>query len=269
MTWSLWRQHRVQTLTLAGLVLALGVFLLVAGERARPVLGWLPILPLLAGIFWGAPLLAREFERGTHRLAWTQSVTRRRWLTAKLGWLSLTVVVAGLVVGWMVSTWVADFGGNRFGDTEYFGATGVAGGAWWLFTFLLGTAAGASLRRTLPALAVTIALFVLVLFALVKAREDYAEPLHGGSEVRATDAFVTGGAWLSPSGEEVADPPVCADADRQTYLDCVHDAGYRDTVYYQPADRYWRFQWTEAGILVLGAALLVGPVGYRVLKSPV
>ena len=41
--------------------------------------------PLLVGLFWGAPVLAREFERGTHRLAWTQSVPRRAWLVVKLG----------------------------------------------------------------------------------------------------------------------------------------------------------------------------------------
>jgi ABC-type transport system involved in multi-copper enzyme maturation permease subunit len=39
--------------------------------------GLLPI-PALLGMFWGAPLIARELESGTYRLAWTQSVTRRR-----------------------------------------------------------------------------------------------------------------------------------------------------------------------------------------------
>ena len=36
---------------------------------------WLTLLPALAGLFIGAPLLARELEHGTHRLAWTQSLT--------------------------------------------------------------------------------------------------------------------------------------------------------------------------------------------------
>jgi hypothetical protein len=43
-------------------------------------------IPLLFGVFWGAPLLAREFEDGTHNLAWTQGVTRRRWLSRNLMW---------------------------------------------------------------------------------------------------------------------------------------------------------------------------------------
>ena len=46
--------------------------------------GILVILPAVVGMFWGAPLLAREYESGTHHLAWTQSVSRTRWLATKL-----------------------------------------------------------------------------------------------------------------------------------------------------------------------------------------
>jgi hypothetical protein len=115
-------------------------------------------------MFWGAPLLARELERGTQRLAWTQSVTRPRWLVAKLGWLGLAVTVAGLALGLMVTAWLSSTGGDRFGDSTMFGATGVAAGAWWLFSFLLGASAGGIVRRLLPAMVVTIAVFLVVLF---------------------------------------------------------------------------------------------------------
>jgi hypothetical protein len=40
--------------------------------------------PALIGIFWGAPLIGRELETGTHQLAWNQSVMRTRWLAVKL-----------------------------------------------------------------------------------------------------------------------------------------------------------------------------------------
>ena len=42
-------------------------------------------VPLLAGVFWGGPLIAREIEQDTHRLAWTQSISRGRWLAANSG----------------------------------------------------------------------------------------------------------------------------------------------------------------------------------------
>ena len=62
---------------------------------------------------------------------------------------------------------------------------------------------------------------------------------------------------------------LCAAEGRDTYLPCVAESGYRNVLFYQPADRYWRFQWTETGILVLVSVLLVGPVVYRVARRPV
>src|SRR5258708_10412989 len=46
------------------------------------------VVPALIGFFWGAPLVARELETGTYRLAWTQ-ITRTRWIAVKLGLLGL------------------------------------------------------------------------------------------------------------------------------------------------------------------------------------
>ena len=51
-------------------------------------------LPALIGLFWGAPLIARELEAGTHRLVWNQSVTRGRWLAVKLGLIGLAAAAA-------------------------------------------------------------------------------------------------------------------------------------------------------------------------------
>ncbi len=290
MVWLTWRQHRAQILVTAGFLAAMGVVLLVHGLAAAGLpdealgahyhqlylyVSWLPVVPLVAGLFWGAPLLARELERGTHRLAWTQSVSRLRWLTMKVGVLGLAVTSAGLALGLMVGAWLSAFDGtgdaDRFGDTALFGSTGVLGGVWWLFAFVLGTAAGGVLRRTLPAFAVTIAVFVLAMMALFAARESYAEPervVVEGADTLPT-SFVTGSAYLSPSGVESDVVPECTTAEGEAYLACIRDSGYRTVLFYQPADRYWRFQWTETGILLLASVLLIGPVVYRVARRPV
>jgi hypothetical protein len=289
MVWLTWRQHRAQVLVTAGFLAVVGVLLLVHGLGAAGLTGdalyarfqslytyisWLPVVPLVAGLFWGAPVLARELERGTHRLAWTQSVSRRRWVAAKLGLLGLAVTTAGLLLGLMINAWLSAFDGStsadRFSDPAMFGATGVAGGAWWLFAFGLGTAAGGLTRRTMPAFAVTIAVFVLAMFAVFQTREYYAEPERLAAEAPLAGGFVTDSAFLSPAGVEVNGlVPECAAEGRDTYMDCVRDAGYTSVLYFQPADRYWRFQWTEAGILVLVSVLLAGPVVYRVMRRPV
>lgn len=50
--------------------------------------------PAVIGIFWGAPLVAREFETRTFTLAWTQSITRTRWLVVKLAMTGLAAMVS-------------------------------------------------------------------------------------------------------------------------------------------------------------------------------
>jgi hypothetical protein len=266
--WLTWRQHRAQVLGTVAFLLVLGALVLMGGEQAYLYLSWLPVIPLVIGVFWGTPLLAKELERGTHRLAWTQSVTRGRWLVAKLGWLGLAVTVAGLLLGLMVSNWTTTYNLDRFSDTALFGGTGVVVGAWWLFSFLLGAAAGGVVRRVLPAMAVTVVVFLVAMFGFFQLRPEYAEPLRSVADSsRDIEGFVTDAAWLSPSGAEIKEVAECGAASR--YLECVQAAGYRPITYYQPADRYWRFQWTEAGLLLLAAALLTGPVVYRVLRRPI
>ena len=86
---------------------------------------WISLVPLLTGMFWGGPLIAREVEQGTHRLAWTQSVSRSRWLVTKLGIFALGAAVVAAVLTQVMTWWLA--------PVEQFlapvGARGVAGGA--------------------------------------------------------------------------------------------------------------------------------------------
>ena len=118
-------------------------------------------VPALIGAFWGAPLLARELETGTFRLAWTQTVTRQRWLATKLGVTSLAAVAVTATFSLIFTWWSIplDHFGNRIG-TATFGQRGIVPIAYALFALALGTLAGAILRRTLPAIAVTLVGFL-------------------------------------------------------------------------------------------------------------
>ncbi len=82
-TWLAIRQHRIRMISMALVVVLWAGFVTV--ERLHPGIRGIsaslfPYLPLVMGVFLGAPLLSREYERGTHQFAWTQSVTRSRWL---------------------------------------------------------------------------------------------------------------------------------------------------------------------------------------------
>jgi hypothetical protein len=72
--------------------------------RARWLLRGAAFAPVLLGVFWGAPLVAREYEAGTHTLAWGQELSARQWLRGKVAVLGVAAVLLGIpygsVLGW-------------------------------------------------------------------------------------------------------------------------------------------------------------------------
>jgi hypothetical protein len=115
------------------------------------------VAPALLGLFFGAPLIARELESGTYRLAWTQSVTRKHWLTVKLGLVSLFAMAVAALLTWMADWWgrpLMTANGNRFAP-DLFGVQGVAPIGYAAFALALGVTAGVLLRHTIAAMAVT------------------------------------------------------------------------------------------------------------------
>ena len=156
--------------------------------------------------------------------------------------------------------------------------TGIAPAGWWLFAFAVGVAAGAVTRRLLVAMAVTLAVFFLVYtgVSLTSARLHYAAPVRveenapevrgepwaintpGGAQAQlpAGALLVTSG-WARADGTAVPRDVVWACAPTAyEYLQCMRDKGLHWFADYHPADRYWRFQYTEAGALALVTVLL-------------
>ena len=214
MNWLLWRQHRGQvfvTLVGTGLfavaVVLTGVHMahiyknslatctangtcnlvgnLFSGYGAIIDLVHLSIaLPVMLGTFVGATLVAREREHATNVLVWTQTVTRRRWLYSKIAAVLAGTVIASAVVSALVTWWSNTpnaLDGNRFEGAQ-FDTQNVLPIALAIFAVALGIAAGCILRRTLPALATTVGVYVGVrLLVAVYLRPHYLKPI---------DAFV-------------------------------------------------------------------------------
>ena len=139
-----------------------------ATARCSALLSALVIaVPALIGMFWGAPLAAREFETGTFRLAWTQGITRTRWLAVKLGVVGVaSMAVAGLL-SLMVTWWSSPIRTVKMEplNPADFHVSGIAPVGYAAFAFALGVTAGLLIRRTLPAMAVTLAIFAAVTLA--------------------------------------------------------------------------------------------------------
>jgi hypothetical protein len=255
------------------------------------------VVPALAGLFWGAPLVAREFEAGTHRLVWNQSMTRTRWLVVKLGLVGLAAMVTAGLASVAVTWWASPIdaaAADSFPRMEpvLFASRGVVPVAYAAFAFALGVAVGTLVRRTLPAIGIGLAVFVAVQVALpLLVRPHLQAPVHSTFEISESLADDVGlrqdgrlhigsialpdaGAWVLSSrtvdaaGHTVDTIPVdtssgaCAPAPGRGLAACftqVNRDGYRMEATYHPSSRFWRFQWLEAGMY---AGLALGLAGF-------
>src|SRR5271165_896564 len=148
-------------------------------DSAVPILffaggGVLVVLPAIIGAFWGAPMVTRELESGSYTLIWNQGVTRTRWLAVKIGVLGLAAMATAGLVSLVFTCWVSpiDKAGGFPASTaqlsrlspEMFVDRGLAPAGWAAFAFVLGVTAGLLIRRTVPAMAVTLAIVAALAF---------------------------------------------------------------------------------------------------------
>ncbi len=243
-------------------------------------IAYLNFLPMLAGVFWGAPLVAREVEQGTYQLAWTQSVTRRRWLTTNLLVYAATAIVLATVFSLLLGWWFQPFasvgfsGGYGRMQPNVFDFQGIVPIAYTLYAFALGVAAGVLIRRTLPAMVVTFAGFLPLRLELQSLRAHFLTPLHIAYQAAATSPRARQGDWILHSflvdqlGRRIPDHIVAstcqplAAAKDSDMTPCLITHGFHQLDTYQPASRFWPFQGIEAAIFV-GLAIILLAIATR------
>ena len=344
MSWLAWRQFRTQALVAAGALVLLAIVMVPTGLHLRHVYdssvaactngtaagdcsatissylslyhqlqGWLgflmAVVPAIVGIFWGAPLVARELESGTYRLAWTQSVTRTRWLALKVAVMGVSAMVVCGLFSLGVTWWFSRL--DQLGTDQFstFDQRDIVAVGYAALAFAVGVTAGVLIRRTLPAMAVTLVAFVtarLSFMQWVRPNLLAARHLDTPLDPQSMSFFSSNGgpmhlqpnspglpnAWVystrivDHAGHDLPDsvvsrlcptlgvgrppPPPDASAARSALpvpggiraglQACVTKLGahYHDVVTYQPASRYWTFQWMETAIFLGGALALVG-----------
>jgi hypothetical protein len=314
MAWVTWRQHRHQLLIGLALIVGLALAALVTGLPMRTayqrealssclpptarsgcdiilrhfqtefgtrvdIARYLILLPALVGMFVGAPLLARELEHGTHRFAWTQSVTRRRWLLSKTLLLALAVTLSALVLSAIVTWWRQPFDGleGRMSPSG-FEIQGLVVPAYAVFALALGVLAGAALRRSLAAISLTLVAFVAVRLAVAKLLRPRYEPpehetmaglvpgAHARDWVLSNSLVDAVGRHISSAREDLAILHAQqARIDPQEYLLSL---GWRRALSFQPADQFWTFQAIEAAIFFAFAAALIAATVWLLQRSP-
>jgi ABC-type transport system involved in multi-copper enzyme maturation permease subunit len=229
---------------------------------------WLNFVPMFLGAFWGGPLIAREIEQGTHRLVWAQSVTRRRWLATKLGVFLAGAFAAAAIATWIMTFWlhpVTGLGGEYSRLTvNVYDFVGIVPIGYTLFAFAFGAAAGAVTRRTLPAMAITIPVFLALRLGFQAIRGRLITPVTayfplgaGGGRV-PRDAWVLDQNIVDAGGRAVqfsvkpGSPGCWSDIATGT---CVPTGNLRSVVTYQPGSRFWELQGIEFGVFA-GATVL-------------
>lgn len=115
------------------------------------------VAPGLIGAFWGAPLIARELEAGTHRLVWAQSISRSHWLTVKLAVAGTATVVTTALLSALITWWAAPLDHAAAAVYGTFDQRDIVPIGYALFALAFGVTTGLLTRRTLPAMALTLA----------------------------------------------------------------------------------------------------------------
>ena len=232
---------------------------------------WIPA-PLLLGMFWGAPAVARELELDTASLAWTQGITRRRWTLAILGVTGATVLVTGAAAAALVNWWYGPLNsatGDRFQWLIY-DQQGIAPVGHALFAMTLAAVLGAMTRRTARAMTLTVLVFLVTRFLVaVWLRPRFMAPVERTYPVvgdripnRLLGDWIYGGGGpgvgvvLRANGERIAGGQrVCPQPDPECLLEVGRGAYNLELIH--PAGRFWMFHSLETAIFLGLACLLV------------
>jgi hypothetical protein len=284
--WVTWRQQRLQILAVFGIVAVISAALVYVRSDAVTLLPdkalvsdtynmfmeyfvlLLMALPALLGMFFGAPLFAREIEQGTHVFGLTQSVGRTRWIVTKVamagGSLGLAMLILGLVAAWALEP--VNFVMQGRLSTGLFGAQGVVVAGYSVMAFAIGATMGLVLRNTLAAMVVTLILYAVVMMTVANnVRESYAEPAYFEQPIGAkTGRMEPMESWLVDYGYVAADgtkvstaPSFCNRG--EDHVGCLREKGFvaAFTRAHLPG-QFWRFQFTELGLVVVLSGLVLG-----------
>jgi hypothetical protein len=310
MIWLTYRQHRLElgAVLVGALVIAVAIAALVqfvsavrveVGLTACPIINTpecsarlneylrrtgqfarlplvLYVFPVVVAAFLAGPMFARDFERGTHRLVWTQGITRIRWFSTKFVIVLAIAVVAAVIV--------ASVGGQTIqlmqgvtGPWRTFSFEGPALISYLVFAIALGAASGVLFRRTVVAMLASLLLFAGTRILIEwKLRPNYlpmATTPAGGPNVVPVphDAWFHSVRYVYSSGADYPQEQYdqlmrdFRGGDLYAYLQS-HDAFAMS--FYQPADRYWLFQSIEATIFLMLSAILVAFTIWLISRRP-
>jgi hypothetical protein len=248
---------------------------------SRPLLSAETLFAAAIAVFWAAPLVAREYEQRTHLVVWGQDITAARWLAGQVVVVGLVVVGLAAALGtatyFLVGRMELRESGYSLFSQERFEAVPHVQIAHAVFGLALGLACSALIRRTLPAMALTLVGFIGVRLVLVTwGRSYYLPPVRSFQawgpagvgpvrQVPISARYVDSG-YADVNHVPMPAPSACLKV--RDYTQCVMDNGvaghFAD---FQPVDRVGVFRWIESGIFIALAAALLALAWYWVRRA--
>lgn len=304
LTWVAWRQHRAALTAFAVLIVLFAIFMAVTGLVLHPAGAnvfsaerhsqWplfdaantllklvLPLMPAVAGLFLGAPLIAREIETGADKFTWVQGAGRTRWFVATVvpGVVLLAVIGAGLGLEY---TWWATplLGLNDTWRLDLLGLRPLPYAGWIVLACTLGVFFGALIRRTVAAMAATFAGYLLLMYEATSWRPRYLPPLH---EAGQQPQFNPGGGYgysltlgpnHGPGPDILSSNPGWPDGRLLSAPELHHSPAWfrlhdiQIWLTYQPANRFGLFQLIEFGWLIAASAILIAAALVLLRRRP-
>jgi hypothetical protein len=249
----------------------------------------LQVVPPLIGAFVGASVLARELESGTFRFAWTQGFGRWRWTLAKVVMLGVVVTATADAISVLFSWYYQPYfpavsqalyvskalpiGTSSPFIPGLFDLRGVTFAAWTLTAFAIGVLAGILIRRVVPAIVATLVVYTGLAFAAgAFLRQHYLAPLVTNKLIIPDSAWVITQQWFTKSGRPASQAVLSQVLEKApgqffagkggipksvTVWQYLAQHGYTQLTTYQPASRFWPFQWIEGGWLLALSVLLI------------
>jgi hypothetical protein len=242
---------------------------------AQTISSLLLALPVLLGVFGGAPVLARELESGTFRFAWTQGCGRLRWAVAKLVLLAVVITAATFafteLFTWYYHPFLVDGQVSRLLPLA-FGLLGVAFAAWTLAAFAIAAFFGALLRRTLPAMAASLVVWIVLAIGTATTLRQHYQAAVTVKGWNVSTGWVVKQWIAAPNGKALsqsalnnlaqhAPASVQNSPGANAFQNWLIQQHYTLWTAYQPDGRFWSFQLIEGGwLLALSVVLIAGAV---------
>jgi hypothetical protein len=296
-TWVSWRLQRTETLIALGILALLAAFLVPTGiqmanayhhdglaaclsnnnpspacgnalsgfqQRFQSVLdlaNWFNLIPGLIGVLLATPFIV-DLERGTYRLAWTQSISRGRWLLGKLGLSVVSAVLAACALI-LLFTWWHDPSVHIDGrlDSGNYDFTGTVVVGYTLFALALAVTLGAIWRRAAASLTVAfVGYFAARIFVDSSLRNHLVAPLKAtykgaqqpnfldNANIMSLHGSIHGRQIMEGGGGFLGRPMKVAAPNLNNVV--FH-------VVYQPDSHFWPLQLAETGLFVGVAAILI------------